>query len=259
MSKDSVRLSACHSRQALRRAAGKAGRGTCPPAPPSGRGSPARWCCRRRQSRRRAPPVRGQSRRCSCSARQSAAMAVSLISSCRPSVQRTSTSPACRVRAVVSGETNISGPSERISTWRESDVGHLAGGDQAHLALLVDPGVVLRDLLGLPVAHQVAARVAHMGDDGLVVAQGAGHQRGGHLLAAILGRQGAVVNRGVGVLDQARQQAHRAWCRPGPWQTPQSQPRWPWPRQPRPGPCRPRRRQRQTGSRGSGPAGARRE
>ena len=67
--------------------------------------------------------------------------------------------------------------------------------------------MVLGDLLGLAVANQVTAGVAHMGDDGLVVAEGAGYQRGGHLFASVFGVQGAIVNGGVGVLDQAGKQA----------------------------------------------------
>ncbi len=79
-------------------------------------------------------------------------------------------------------------------------LGRLSAEMQTHLALLVHPGVILRDLPRHFVAHQVAARVADMRDDGLVVAQRAGHQRGGHLPALVLGLQRAIVHGGVGHL-----------------------------------------------------------
>ena len=96
-------------------------------------------------------------------------------------------------------------------------VGDLVGGDQAHLALLVDQRMVLRDLPGLSVADQVAAGVADVRDDGLIVAEGAGDEGGGHFLAAIFGGEGAIVDGGIGVLDEARQQAdeHGAGLRLG--------------------------------------------
>ena len=85
--------------------------------------------------------------------------------------------------------------------------GHFAGGDEAEFALLVDPGVVLSDLLGFAVADEVTAGVADVGDDGLVVADGAGDDGGGHFLTAILRGQGAIVDGGVGVLNEAGEQA----------------------------------------------------
>ncbi len=85
--------------------------------------------------------------------------------------------------------------------------GDFAGGDQAHLALLVDQRMVLRDLPRLAVADEVAARIADVRDHGLIVAQGAGDERGGHLLAAIFGLKRAIVHRSIGVLDEPRHQA----------------------------------------------------
>jgi hypothetical protein len=84
-------------------------------------------------------------------------------------------------------------------------LGHLAGGDEPIFRCSLTQRVVLRDLPGLAVANQVAARVAHMRDNGLVVAHGAGHQRCGHAFAAVLRGQGAIVHGGVGVLDEPRQ------------------------------------------------------
>ena len=92
-----------------------------------------------------------------------------------------------------------------MSTWRESDDRDLVGGDQAHLALLVDQRMVLGDLPRLAVAHEVAARIADMRNHGLVVAQGAGHERGGHLLAVVLRIERAIVHGHVGALDEPRQ------------------------------------------------------
>jgi hypothetical protein len=46
-----------------------------------------------------------------------------------------------------------------------------------------------------------------VGNDGLVVAERAGNQGGGHLFAAVLGIERAVVNRRIGVLNKPRQQA----------------------------------------------------
>ena len=86
-------------------------------------------------------------------------------------------------------------------------LGRFLRGDQPHLPLLVNPGMVLRDLPGRAVADQVAARVAHMRNDRLIVAQGAGNQRGGHLPALVLRLQRAIVNGGVGLLNQARHQS----------------------------------------------------
>ncbi len=102
-----------------------------------------------------------------------------------------------------------------MSTWRASDSAISLAEIRPSFRLLVHPGVVLGNLLGLAVADQVAARVAHMRDDGLVVAQRAGHQRGGHLLAAVFRGQGAIVHGGIGMLNQPRQQAdqHRSRLR----------------------------------------------
>ena len=54
-----------------------------------------------------------------------------------------------------------------------------------------------------------------MGDDGLIVAQSAGDQGGGHLLAAVFASRVQVVHGGVGVLDEARQKADEHGARLG--------------------------------------------
>ena len=104
-----------------------------------------------------------------------------------------------------------------MSTWRESEAAISLGGDQSHLALLVDQRVVLGDLPRLAVADEVAAGVADVRDHGLVVAQGAGDERGGHLLAAVLLVERAIVHGRVGALNEPRHKAdeHGAGLRLG--------------------------------------------
>src|ERR1019366_5164051 len=114
------------------------------------------------------------------------------ISSCRPSVHKTSTSPGCNVSAVVSGETNISGPRERISTCRESD---------AATSLAEISPIFLCSF-----THVWSWVIC------LAVPQSAGYQRCGHLFPPVLRGECAIVHRRVSKLDQPRQQAdeHRS-------------------------------------------------
>jgi hypothetical protein len=86
-------------------------------------------------------------------------------------------------------------------------------GEDAHLALLVDECVVLSDLLGATVSDEITSGVSDVGDDGLIVAHGACDESGAHAFAAVLGGEGAVVDSGVGLLDEAGQEAdeHGAW------------------------------------------------
>ncbi len=85
--------------------------------------------------------------------------------------------------------------------------GNVARRDQAHLPLFIDQGVILGNLPGLALAHEVTPRIANVRDHGLVVTQGAGDERGGHTLAAVFGLERAIVHRGIGVLDESRDQA----------------------------------------------------
>src|SRR5208283_2160499 len=78
--------------------------------------------------------------------------------------------------------------------------GDFAGRDEAHLTLLVHPGVVLRDLPRLAVADEIAARIADVRDYGLVVAQGTGDDRCSYLLAVVLRVERAIVHGRIGVL-----------------------------------------------------------
>ena len=66
--------------------------------------------------------------------------------------------------------------------------------------------MILRHLARAAAADQVAPRIAHMRHHRLVVAQRARHQRGRHVLSAILGSQPAVVHRRIGVRNKARHQ-----------------------------------------------------
>ena len=90
--------------------------------------------------------------------------------------------------------------------WRvELSAGFLRG-DQAEANLLVGHGVIARNLHGLAVADQVAARIAHVGHGHAIEPQGAGDHRRGHARRSAAAGVGRFQNVHVCLLDQAGQQ-----------------------------------------------------
>src|SRR5579872_1278047 len=99
-------------------------------------------------------------------------------------------------------ELRTQGTGEHVARLRCFGIGR---GHETELALLVDPGVVLGDGNGPALANVVAARVAHMRDESLIVTERAGDDGRGHVTASPLAHQSLVVHGGVGMLNQPRE------------------------------------------------------
>ncbi len=83
----------------------------------------------------------------------------------------------------------------------------LAGRDRSHAKLLVGKGVISRDSGGVSLAHQITARIAGVRDNGVIVAEGARHDGGGHIAAGWSGGQTCFKHFGIGGLHKARQES----------------------------------------------------